>query len=231
MNNNYFINFLKLDWKLLNRNSMVILSFVMALIYVGAFYLLKPIGSLDIILVVLLFNDPVVTGFLFAGVMLLFDKNQNTLQALRILPSPVNHYIWSKALILSALATITGLIMTLIAHGPHLNYINLFFGIFGMSLIFTFAGFIFGSFSNSFNNFLLYIIAFMVPMALPMLWLFDVLPFYYFSPVPSMAGLILLKAALTEVSFWELVYAYAYTIIGIIVSYKLAVKYLSKAGV
>lgn len=227
----YFRNFLKLDWVLLNRNSMVALAFVMALIYVGIFYLLKPIGNLDIILVILLFNDPVVTGFLFAGVILLFDKTQATLQVVRIIPPPIKHYIWSKALILSTLATITAIIMSVIAHGPSLNYIHLATGVLGTSIIFTFWGFIFGSYSRSFNDFLLRIIAFMIPMAIPMLWLFDILPFYYFAPIPSTAGLILLKASLSEVSWVELIYAYAYTMVGIAISYKLAVKALNRRGI
>lgn len=228
MKSNHFLNFLKWDLILLHRNNMLVISFVLALIYVGFFYLMKPLGNLDTILIILLFNDPVVTGYLFAGVILLFDKNQFTMQAIKIIPASIEHYVLSKALLLASLATITSVIMTIMAHGLSFNYIHLALGVFGTSLIFTFAGFIFGSFSNSFNQFLLYVIAFMVPMAIPMLWLFDLAPFYFFSPIPSMACMILLKASLAQVPWWELAYGYIYIALGVFFSYRLAVKLLNR---
>lgn len=223
-----FFHLLKWDLRLLHRNNLILLSAVVAAMYVGIFYLLKPLGNLHTVLVVLVFNDPVVTGFMFAGIMLLFDKNQNTLQAMRVAPFPLPWYMFSKALLLAGLSTITALIMAIAAIGPHFHYGHLAAGVFLSALFFTFCGFIFGLYARTFNHFLLYIIGFLVPMATAFLHLAGIGSAVWYMPVPSFAGLVVLQAAFGPVPVWQLVYGYAYLLVCTILSWGLMLRTLER---
>ena len=122
--------FLKWDAVLLYRNRLFHIALLIALIYTGVFFLLKPLGNLDNVLVVLIFNDPVVTGYIFGGVIWLFDKNQHTLQAVSVLPVRRNLYLLSKILILSGLAVLVSVVMALAARGLDFNWFHLIFSVF-----------------------------------------------------------------------------------------------------
>lgn len=89
---------LKWDLILLQRNQMITISFLIAGLYLGIFYLLKELGNLENVLIIMIFNDPVITGYLFAAVLMLFEKDQNMLVALSVSPMRFTHYLWSKAL-------------------------------------------------------------------------------------------------------------------------------------
>ncbi len=201
---------LQWDMLLLHRNKLIVLSLVVALIYVGIFYLLKPLGNLTTMLIILLFNDPVVTGFMFAGVMYLFDKNQNTLQAIQVVPLPFSYYLLSKTVILTALATITAFMMSFAVYGFHFQYFHLFYGVAATAVFFILCGYIFASYSPTFNHFLLYTIGFLVIMGVAFLELFDIGKSAFYMIFPSFAGLKLIQAAFVNLPLWQLVYAYFY---------------------
>lgn len=200
----------KWDLLLLQRNQLFALSAVMAAMYVGLFYLLRPLGNLETVLIILVFNDPVVTGFLFAGVLLLFDKNQNTLQALQVVPLPLSYYVFSKTLALALLSALTALVMVLAAHGPRFQYVHLLLGVFLTGGLFTLFGFVLAGWSRTFNHFLLYTMGLLLVMAVPFLGLFGIGPGALYLLFPSFAGLKLLQATFGPVPLWQLVYAYGY---------------------
>ncbi|NJO03298.1 MAG: hypothetical protein HC880_17895 [Bacteroidia bacterium] len=104
-----FLKIFRWDWVLLQRNQLMGLSLLAGATYLGIFYLLKPLGNLNDLLVVLLLNDPVVTGFLFGGYCFLFEKNQNTLSVLALMPLPMSYPLLSKTLALTLLSTGGGL--------------------------------------------------------------------------------------------------------------------------
>ncbi|MDX5321229.1 MAG: hypothetical protein LPK45_08940, partial [Bacteroidota bacterium] len=62
------LKLLKWDLLQLHRNNLIVLALLVAAMYLGLFKLLEPLGDLRSLLVLLVFNDPVVTGLLFAGV-------------------------------------------------------------------------------------------------------------------------------------------------------------------
>ena len=201
---------LRWDVVLLQRNQLFVLSAVMAAMYVGLFYLLKPLGNLETVLIVLVFNDPVVTGFLFAGVLLLFDKNQNTLQALQVVPLPMKYYLLSKTLALATLATLTAVVMVLAAHGREAQWVHLVVGVFLTGGLFTLFGFVLAARARTFNHFLLFTIGFLMLMGLPFLGLFGIGPEGLYLLFPSFAGLKLLQASFGDIPAWQVLYAYGY---------------------
>ncbi len=194
---------LKLDLMLLHRNNMFVLALVVSVIYVGVFYLLAPIVNLDLLVVILIFNDPVITGFLFAGVLWLFDKNQNTLQAVAVLPIRTELYLWSKALILTSLAVAISFIMAIAIRGLHFDGVRLLLGVGGATLLFAGLGFLLGARSLTFNQFLMYAIPFLVVMGVPFLALFDIGDMLWYQVFPSAGGLGLIKSAFVPGPLWK----------------------------
>nr|WKN39678.1 hypothetical protein K4G66_13350 [Tunicatimonas sp. TK19036] len=217
-----FSNLLRWDLVLLHRNQLVVISAVLVGVYLGLFYLLKELGSLEKILVLLIFNDPVVTGLLFAGVLVLFEKDQHTLEALAVSPLSPEAYLWSKAVSLTIVALGTSLAMAWAGYGWQFNYVHFVVGVISASLTFIFVGCWLVPPTNSFNQFLVRCIPLLILMALPFIPFFEAASPMWFYPIPSYPGILLLQAAFEELSFSLLVYAYCYAGLTITGTYYLA---------
>lgn len=218
------VNLLRWDVLILNRNNLFLLGAIVAAIYIGVFYLIKPIGDLTILLVVLIFNDPIVTGYLFAAILLLFDKNQNTLQAISVLPLTINKYLLSKAIILSVLATVTSFIMAYATKGIYFNHIHLLFATFLSAFIFSCFGFAISAVSKTFNQLLFYSIPLFIISAVPFLPLFQYGEIEYFLLLPSAGGIGLIKASFEEVVFLRKFILYLHLFSWSFISWWIAVK-------
>ena len=149
-------------------------------------------------------------GYMFAAVLLLLEKHQNTLQAISVSPLPMSHYLWSKALVLSGLSTLTAVAMNLVAAGWHVHWLPLLIGVGGGALFFSLAGFGFAANARDFNTFLFRSIGFLIVLGLPVLPLFGLVESPFFYLLPSYPSLVLLQASLDTASIAELVYAYTY---------------------
>lgn len=217
-------NFLRLDVKLLHRNNLFILAAVVAAIYIGVFYLLKPLGDLTAVLVILIFNDPVVTGYLFAAVLMLFDKSQNTLKAFSILPVSRSYYFLSKALLLSMLATVVAFIMAIATKGMAFNPVHLFAATFSSTFIFACCGFIVGATANSFNQLLLYSVPIFILLAVPFLGIFGVGETYYYMIIPAWGGIHLLQASFIAEPITLVILYYLHLIIFAFIFWKLCIQ-------
>jgi len=223
---NHLRRLLKWDLLLLHRNNLFLVAALIAVIYIGIFFLLKDLGNLSNLLVVLVFNDPVVTCFLFAAVIWMFDLNQRTLQAFMVLPVSINVYYWSKAIILTSLAVLVALIMSLAGVGLTFNLLHLLAGVAGSSLIFINLGFILGVKAGNFNRFLAYTVPTMILMALPFLSIFELVPWYFMLPVPTSGSMFILKAAYQDSSFIYLIINYLHTVTWSVITYRLAISSL-----
>jgi fluoroquinolone transport system permease protein len=220
--------FLRWDAVLLYRNRLFHIALFIALIYTGIFFLLKPLGNLDNILVVLIFNDPVVTGYIFGGVIWLFDKNQHTLQAVSVLPVRRNLYLLSKILILSVLAVLVSLVMAFAALGIDFNWFHLVISVFLTTFLFSAAGFAIAAISRGFNEFLLYSIPFFIISALPFLPLFGIGRIFYFFLLPTTGSLFILKSAVISPDPWILLLMYFHLILWTALSWRLVVRVTQK---
>ncbi len=224
-----FLKLLRWDFLLLHRNNLVVLALAIATVYFGIFKLLEPLGDLRSMLLILVFNDPVVTGLMFAGVIMLFEKNQHTLQAIGVSPRPVWHFLLSKVISLSLLATFSALLMNLAAIGWRFNWFHFVAGVFFTSALFAMAGIYYGNKSRDFTGFLVSIMGLILISALPFLSYFGLIPGIYMLWLPQYAGMLLLKAAYFPVSIPELIYAYAYLLICLLYAWKQILKNLKLA--
>ena len=207
------IHLLRWDFVHLQRNQMISISLLVGAVYLGIFYLLRSLGQLENLLIVMVFNDPVVMSYLFAGVLLLFERDQGTREALSVAPLSWEAYLWSKALALSVVATGVALLMVWVGYGFALNYLHFLAGCFGTSLLFVWLGCIAGKQSDGFNAYLVRSIGFFVPVALPLLSLFNVWDHPLLYLIPSFPGILLLKASFQSIELWQYYYSYLYLLL------------------
>ena len=218
------IKLMKWDLLLLHRNRLLIITSLLIVTYIGTFHLLKSLGDISMVLITIIFNDPITTGFVFGGVLMLFDKQQNTLQALTILPIHSKHYLISKSTLLSLLAVIMTFIIVFFTHGADFQGIHLFFGTLLTTFIFSFFGFTIGSITSSFNQFILYAVLPLVTMSLPFLPLFEVGSRWWFCFLPSFGGIELIYASLLGSEDSLIIAAYINLSVWAIVSWLLVSK-------
>jgi fluoroquinolone transport system permease protein len=216
--------YIRWDSILLFRNRLFHIALLVAAIYTGLFFLLKPLGNLNKLLVVLIYNDPVVTGFIFSGVIWMFDRNQHILQAISVLPSRRQHYLLSKILILSLLAVFVSLVMAVAARGFEFNVFHLVFAVFLSSFIFSSTGFALAAISSGFNGFLMYSIPFFILSAIPMLYMFGIGDILYFIPFPTTGCIEVLRSAFVPMNAWYLLMMYSQMIIWAVIAWRMTVK-------
>lgn len=176
------------------------------------------------ILVILIFNDPVVTGYLFAAILLIFDKNQNTLRAFSVLPVPLDWYLLSKNILLSFLATIVAFIMAFATKGLAFNFFHLFVAVFLSTFIFSNCGLFVGTKANSFNQLLLYSIPIFIISGIPFLSLFNIGDPLFYTLIPSWGGIGLLNAAFNKYPMHLLILYYFHLLLFSYLFWRLAVR-------
>ena len=203
----------------LQRNRMIAISLLVAAAYLGIFYLLKALGNLEELLIVMIFNDPVIMSYFFAGALLLFEKDQRTLNALLVTPFSSGAYLWAKGLALSLIATGTALLMTWVGYGWTFHYGHFVAGVLGSALLFAGLGCLVGLRTRGFNAFLVRSIGVFIPAALPLLLLFEVTDSLLLYVLPSTPGILLLKAAFASLAAWQYAYCYGYLLLALALVY------------
>jgi fluoroquinolone transport system permease protein len=177
-----------------------------ALLY-AALFRGAPVEIPDDVLVLLIFSDPSVLGFLFVGVLVLFERGANTLEAVVVTPLSSAEYLWSKAISLTLIALPCGLAMGWAGHGARFGYLTLAAAIVLSSLLFIFLGFVGVARVRTVNEYLLIVPAFLGPLNLPFLGLLGLWDSPIFYLIPTQASLILFQAAFEPRPVWELAYA------------------------
>jgi len=214
---------LKWEFLLEFRYKLIHLSIISVVIYLIALQAIPTIDS-KFFQSTFLFFDPVLIGIMFVGALVLFEKNENTLQALTITPMQTRNYFLSKIITLTTLAIITGLIFIVLKNGIfNVNYFYFFTGIILSSVFLILVGFILVSRCNSINEYLIMIMfAFLLLFIPPLLHfsgLFENVVFYLW---PSHASFILFNGVLGEVPLNEALYSILYLCVWIAISFYLA---------
>jgi fluoroquinolone transport system permease protein len=134
--------FRTITWDLLLqlRYQIITVAIVITAAYTGVFKLLAKEGF-DEVLVVIIFSDPVMIGFIFIGALVLFERGSGTIDALIVTPLRKTEYLLSKVISLGLIATVCSLVMAIAGHGWRLNYFLFLYGTIFTSSIFTLVGF------------------------------------------------------------------------------------------
>jgi fluoroquinolone transport system permease protein len=160
------LHIMRQDLLLLHRNKILIVAALISLVYV---MLVKGIASFmdpSKIVVLVIFNDPALLGFLFVGVMVLFERNENTLEALSVTPFKPISYFWSKTIVLAFISLVCSFAMCL-ALEKSIGVIHFFFAVTFCTLQFTFLGFILVARESLFTRFILKAVVWLILLSLP----------------------------------------------------------------
>lgn len=212
-----FLQLITLDLKLQVRHHILTVAAIVTFLYsMILLYLPTSIPFREELLTLLLMSDPSTLGFMFVGVLVLFEKESDSLRALVVTPVKSWQYIWSKALTLTSIALLSGLIMAAVGHGEQLHIPFLFLAIAYASLIFVFVGLIGVVRVVNLNQYLVLIPFCLVPLLPPILGLFGIAPeasmWYLF---PTKAILLLYQASWQSISMPDLLYALMYPLVWI----------------
>jgi len=212
-----------IQWDILRQQRYQIFTaaFVITLLYVLSFLYFSLSEQIPL-LVTLIFNDPAGLGMLFIGALYLMERSENTLQALSVVPLPPAHYIWSKTISLSLLATLSAIAMAVAGYGWGFNYGYFITGIGLSASLFTLLGLALVVHCRSFNDYILRIALVLMPVILPFFNLFGLTDTLWWYFIPSQAGLLLTEAAFAPVAAWKLIYALIYLLLWNALAFRIA---------
>jgi len=214
----------KWEFILQSRYKIIHLSIASVVLYFLALETI-PFINTEYFRTVFLFLDPALIGIMFVGALVLFEKTENTLQALTVTPMETRNYFLAKIISLTALSIIAALLFLFLAHGFAFNYLYMFLGIILTSVFLILLGFILVSRCSSLNEYLLtmafsFLVLFIPPM-LHVSGLYENVIFYLW---PSQASFFLLKGVFSEIALWETIYSVVYLTLWTTLCYYLAKK-------
>ena len=152
---NSFLKQLKWQFILLQRNNIIIISFVVTIVYGLILYLLADVKYIDELLISLILNDPSVIGYFFIALAIYTEIKQGVLNALIVTPTNYHHYLISKIISLSVIGTICSILLVLSVKGLNFEFINYTIGSFSICLLSATIGVIILTFASEFLNFAL----------------------------------------------------------------------------
>jgi len=218
---------LRWEFLLLYRYKIIHIAFLSILLYIVS----MKITPSDVIpesdmLPMLLFFDPAIIGIMFVGVLVLFEKSENTLSSLVVTPMKVWEYLSSKIISLTILATVSALIFVILATSSFdFNYLYLFVGIILTSVFLILVGFLMVARLHSINEYLLMMMLAFVGLTLPPLLhingLYENVLFYLW---PTQASFILFNGVFESIELWEAIYAIVYLLVWIVICFIIAKK-------
>lgn len=217
------LHLLKFDFLLMARHKIITISVVVTAIYIGVFKALAAMGSIESFLILVIFNDPALLGFLFIGVMVLFEKNEHTLEALSVTPIRSSNYLLSKSLVLSLLSLACCFAMVLGGYGFHFHWLHFTAATLCTTFIFSMLGCMAVAGQSSFNKFIIRALGILLVLVLPFLGYFEVVPSLWFVLFPTKPAIDLYQLAFaTHASGVDVLITYTLCIIWALVTYLLA---------
>ena len=209
------------DLRLQLRYQIMTMAAVVTLIYAIIFRAV-PGASLQEMLVFLIFADPTALGFVFIGVLILFEKRENTFDAVVVTPLTSSQYLWSKGLSLTLIALVCGTGMAIAGRGIGFNPLILATAIILSSLLFVFIGFAAVARVKTVNAYLFIVPMYLAPLNVPLLKLFGVIDSPVLYLFPTQASLILFQRAFEPGAVWELIYGIGFLTVCVAAIFKWA---------
>lgn len=197
-----FLNLLWLDMRLIQRNKVVLISAFVTVIYTLLFRALSGVEQIEKVLVLLMMNDPALLGVLFVGVMVLFEKDERTLQALSVTPIRWSHYLWSKTIVLTVLGLLCCYAMVIAGYGWNFHWGHFTAATLLTTVIFSLIGFIVVAGEATFNTYMMKAAMVILLLTVPFLGYFEVVPNAWFVALPTYYPLLLYHAAFETTQGW-----------------------------
>lgn len=216
---------MKTDITIQNRNSLYRIGIGIALL---SGYIVSQITTAaalpTMIPIIMLF---VVGGstLLYVAGLLIFEKDEGTLNALIVSPLRRSEYLWSKIITLSFLATLEsailiGLSVYLLSLSNTIASFNipiLFIGIVVMAVAYTLLGIILIVRYKQITDFLVPVLVLAIILQAPFLYFSGLIPNPLFLLIPTSAPTMLMQGAWGNLELWQWVYALGYSAVQLVV--------------
>jgi len=203
--------FKQLKWQFLifQRNNLISMIVGITAFYVLIIYLIKDFANVEKIITLLIYNDPAIVGFIFIGISIILEKDQEVLPALFVTPLNLHIYLISRITTLSAIGFLSALAMILTAKGASVNFLHFSIGVFSTCVLFSLMGIFVVSYTTEILHFLLRAIPLLIFMSLPLLNYFELTDLSFLKLFPVQGGLNLLVNSYAESpNFGEIIVGY-----------------------
>ncbi|MCA9931776.1 MAG: hypothetical protein KC419_25005 [Anaerolineales bacterium] len=159
------------------------------------------------------------TTMMYVAAMILFEKEQGTLNATIVSPLRTSEYLWSKILTLTFLATLEGSVMIggamLVMHflsGVTLpNIPLLLLGMVLIGILYTLVGILLVVRYDKITDFLIPMSAAFIILQLPFVYFLGWVKMPFLLAIPTSAPTVFMQGAYGPLAGWEWVYAVGYT--------------------
>jgi len=159
------------------------------------------------------------TTMIYVGAMILFEKEQGTLNANIVSPMRASEYLWSKIITLTALATLESVVMIggamlIMSFSDAMTLPNipiLLIGILAIGVMYTLVGIVLIVRFDKITDFLIPMAGVAVVLQLPFLYFLGWVKHPLLLLIPTSAPTVLMQGAYTQLAAWEWLYAIGYT--------------------
>ena len=134
----------QIKWQFLifQKNNLITMIIGITVFYVLLIYAIKDFANVEKFITLLIYNDPAIVGFIFIGMSMILEKDQNVLPALFVTPLKLHLYLTSRIITLSAIGFFGALAMVVAARGTSFNPIFFSSGHSQLALYFVYWAFL-----------------------------------------------------------------------------------------
>jgi len=203
--------FKQIKWQFLifQRNNLISMIVGITAFYVLIIYLIKDFQNVEKFITLLIYNDPALVGFIFIGISIILEKDQDVLPALFVTPLNQHIYLISRIITLSAIGFFGALAMVLTAKGTTFNFLHFSVGAFSTCVLFSLMGIFIVSYTTEILHFLLRAVPLLIFMSLPLLNYFELTDLSFLKLFPVQGGLNLMVNSYRESpNFGEIIFGY-----------------------
>lgn len=203
--------FKQIKWQFLifQKNNLLAMIAGITAFYVLIIYLIKDFAGVEKFITLLIYNDPALVGFIFIGISIILEKDQEILPALFVTPVNYHIYLISRIITLSLIGFFGAFAMVLTAKGTSFSFLHFSVGAFSTCVLFCLMGIFIISYTTEVLHFLLRAIPLLIFMSLPLLNYFELTDLSFLKLFPVQGGLNLMVNSYAKTpNFGEIIFGY-----------------------
>lgn len=203
--------FRQIKWQFLiiQRNNLIQMIIGMTVFYILVIYFLKGIGNVEKFVTLLILSDPSIIGFMFVGLLIILEKDQEVMSAFFIAPINFHFYLLSRILPLTFISLFCAWGMVLMAKGLDFNFLHFTIGALSTSFMFSLIGVFVVSHTTEVLHFILRSVPLLILMSLPFFNFFGLTDIFILDFFPVQGSLLLIANSYkTQPILFEIVFGY-----------------------
>ncbi len=206
-----------LDTRVQARSRLYAIGVIVAVIMGVAVRIFFPAGSAGRVMPAFFLLGLGGTTYMFGASMILLEKSERTLEALRVSPLTRRTYVASKVLTLTGFATLeAAIVYAIAAAGVTVSPLPLIAGVLILGVAYTLVGIGQAAAHDSITRFLMPGAMIVIGvLQLPFLYVLDIGAGGIFYLIPTQAPLLLMLGAFEPLASWQWIYAVVVSVVGL----------------